>query len=693
MTRDNPRILTNIIEHIHVDIERLGKKFTVTVISCGGLDKDRRDERLKTLPTEIRRSGEIMALVLSGHTYYVLLKKGQSLDLSDDELAIKPIQFKDARYYIRDRLLLGALPKQILYPEGTKEQLFDAGDIYGVVYYPVEIRTIRGQPPKYMLIAVKVDIAKDSNFRDDKGEPLRYLISGVQTFVPEEALKKGAGKNKNFPRYRLDPEHYLVIQDNKGDYVKGSLGTRNRIDAINIKGESIDTYRKSRSGVLGLCLEHIREVYGDSMKIDLKRIPAEKHIFYKQEEIERSYKKIWDIMRRYDLKIINTTEHKDIVKLLEKKLDEDQFNWAKSDNPVDGCSNILIVDSKEEYEKNKEADPYQVIKKRYPDTVIQAFIYDNLLKGNIIQNFPYQAIIKELLLKHEINQKQFLLTEPPVPENVHFIYPHLVPSGNDDRKKICHFYSLVMDKEKMCFHKCDTKEIEDIVLDIEKDHLVFIQGDRDKDRRPFIYWPRNRNRDYIFFVATDAVALPEITEMMEDMKSLEVDREQSAGRSVLVDFIKEHPKTEVSKTIRSVLKAQPDADEFEYSCMEKTLRKNKTDRKDKRIFMDYVEQETGVKWTGSLRKKEDGYLDSNLGIFENLSEGVYYVGAVGPAKQSFPTFCHIYRLVTNMESIPDEIMSLIEGVFHIRHKQTTALPFPFKHLREYAKKDQLLSGT
>ena len=259
------------------------------------------------------------------------------------------------------------------------------------------------------------------------------------------------------------------------------------------------------------------------------------------------------------------------------------------------------------------------------------------------------------------------------------------------RKKSITSTPLVFDKGKMCFHVLSEKEIADIALDINQDHLVFIQGKRYKDKRPFVYWPSTGH--YIFFVDTDAVALPEITEMMKHMKALEENREQSAGRSILVYFIEEHPQTEVSKTIRSLLNDQLDADVFEYSYIQEIFRDNKTGRKDKKMFMDYIEKETGAKWTDSLRNKKDGYLESNLGFFENRSEGVYYAGTVGSAKQTFATFCHLYRLVTDMESVSDEIMSLIEGVFHVRHKQTTALPFPFKHLREYANKDQMLSST
>ena len=175
------------------------------------------------------------------------------------------------------------------------------------------------------------------------------------------------------------------------------------------------------------------------MKIDLKRVPAEKHTFYKPDEIKRLYKTIWDTMRRYDVKIINKTAHQNIVKLLGDKLNEDHFNWTITDKPVIGHSNILIVPSKEECEKNKTSDPYQDIKKRYPDAVIQACTYENLLHGDNIQIPAYEVIIKELLLKHEIHQKQLLLDGPHVPENMHFIWPQ---SDNDGKKKIDHFYSL-----------------------------------------------------------------------------------------------------------------------------------------------------------------------------------------------------------------------------------------------------------
>ena len=663
-------ILTNIIETIQVDNERLDKKYTVTEISCAGLDKDRRNARLKTLPTEIRRSGETMALVRSGATYYVLLKRGDSLDLSVDELAIKTTGLTTIPYYVRDKLLLGALPKLMLYPEGTQKKIFDGGDPWGAIYYPIEIKTRRGEELPYMVITVYVEIAPDFNIRDDEGNYLRYLRSGVQTFMHQEYLNTNSKSFKRGPKYRLDPDYYILTQDHTGDYIKRSLKhSRNRVDAINIKNESVGNYLKSRSGVLGLCLENINSVYGESLKIKFKRIPAENYTTYSQDAIKPIYDAIWIHMRSYTTTIINTTTHTNVLKILGDKLDDDHFNWSPSNNPINDHSNILIVPSKEECEKMGH-DPYQDIKRKFPDAVIQACTCENILQGGNIQKHAYEVVIKELLVKHEVHLKKTLIPGPSVPENIQFIYPHPDQSNNDKQKSF-HFYSLEFNNGKMCFQVLGEKEIENIVLDINKNHEVFIQGrKKGSDKKPFVYWPSTG--DYIFFVETDAVALPEITEMMKHMKILEENREQSAARSILVDFIEEHPTTEVSNTIHSLLNDQLDADVFEYSHIQDSLRHNKTGRKDKKLFMDYIVKETGVKWTGSLRQKKDGYLKSNLGFFENRTEGVYYAGSVGPAKQTFATFCHLYRLVTNMDRVPDEIMALIEGVFYVRHKQNNS---------------------
>ena len=617
-------ILTNIIETIQVDNERLDKKYTVTEISCAGFDKDRRNARIKTLPTEIRRSGEILALVQSMGKHYVLLKHGDSVDISDDDLAIKTTDLATIDYYVRDKLLLGALPKLMLYPKGTETQLFDGGDPWGTIYYPIELKTRRGEELPYMLVTAFVEIVPDYNkIVDDKNQRLRYLKTGVQTFLRQEHKMEANSKGrKRGPRYRLDPDNYILTQDPNGDYVKGSWKqSRNRVDAINVKNESVGNFLKSRSGVLGLCLDTIKKVYGESITIDLKRIPAENYTTYSQNAIKHTYDAIWKRMRSYPITIINTTTHTNVVQILGDKLNDDHFKWSPSNNPINDHSNILIVPSKEECEKTGH-DPYQDIKRKFPDAVIQACTCENILQGDNIQKHAYEVVIKELLVKHEVHLKKTLIPGPSVPENVQFIYPHPVQSNND-KQKTFDFYFLEFNNGKMCFQVLGEKEIENIALDINKNHEVFIQGKKGSDKKPFVYWPSTG--DYVFFVGTDAVALPEITEMMDHMKILGEGRAQSIDRHVLVEFIEEHPTKEVRNTIHSLLDDQLDV--FEYSHIQDSLRKNKTGRKDKKLFMDYIEKETGVKWTGSLRQKKDGYLKSNLGFFENRAEGVYYAGS------------------------------------------------------------------
>ena len=100
-------------------------------------------------------------------------------------------------------------------------------------------------------------------------------------------------------------------------------------------------------------------------------------------------------------------------------------------------------------------------------------------------------------------------------------------------------------------------------------------------------------------------------------------------------------------------------------------------------FFDWVTTEKGLRLGASLKSQDTGYIEASLGLFYNDEERLYFVGDKDNVK-TVPRFCRIRRILTDAEKVPIELLQMME-VFHIRHKQATIYPFPFKHLREMAK--------
>jgi hypothetical protein len=100
-------------------------------------------------------------------------------------------------------------------------------------------------------------------------------------------------------------------------------------------------------------------------------------------------------------------------------------------------------------------------------------------------------------------------------------------------------------------------------------------------------------------------------------------------------------------------------------------------------FFDWIATEKGLRLGASLKGQDNGYIEASLGLFYNEDERLYFVGDKDNVK-SIPKFCRMRRILTDAETVPTELLKMME-VFHIRHKQATIYPFLFKHLREFAQ--------
>lgn len=403
-------------------------------------------------------------------------------------------------------------------------------------------------------------------------------------------------------------------------------------------------------------------------------------------------------MKGFPVNIINTTENHKAKNTLKLKLENDGFECSESNTAIEGYSNLLITAAKDNYQ-NQDEDPYYKIRQACPNAAIQNCYPNSLLDEKGKLSTPvYEVMIKELLLKHEIIQQDCLLPVKIIPEEVQFIFPYSdkkEDSDDDDEddsnEKKWRFFRLQIFQKKMQFYEINQIELNELVKKVSSvndGHSQLIKGKKSGkgERFPLVFWPSTG--DYLFFVQSDMVALSEFEVMKQILKKVDESRNKPLTRDALKEFIAEYPENSAGQLLWQLFAAEPKLKELDYSVLRDELKKHfERRRKEKDILFNWLKQRFGLTWNQSLQSKENGFLNAHLGFYLNHDERIYYAGAIGS-----PQICHLYRLVSNLKEIPQEIVDLFSDVLHIRHKKNTVLPYPFKYLREYSETAVRLSN-
>lgn len=694
-------VLTNQIDEIKLDQDRLNDRFSAYRVTYNGISNEKLNQRKPEIAAAIHKSGPVLSVADCSwdRSYYALLHKGDTLKLSADDLAIKQVSFSSIPDFISPRLLLMAIPRLQSHSPLSSHKRIDADGLY----YLVDLKSIGGsRTDKKMLITAGCDVTGDWSFTLTGNRPaIRNFSVGCVSFKPLEQVTYEDGslskKHQKKSRYNFDEWSHVVSKDVEGHYIKeGFVGSKNRVDAVNISNEELEAFELSRVGVLSQCLQDIDSIFDGALTIILKRIPYDVHEQITDTPVIKAYRKIWEIMKSIPVNIIDHTDNSRAVETLQYWLDKDGFVFSLSGQPKEECSNILLVDPPETYKAKQSEDPYITTKRKYPEAAIQACYPDSLLKadkikkGARIKNSVFEVLIKELLIKHEVCKKELLFPVADLPEGVEFILPFKHFEGKTAKWS---FHRMVYQSGNIEFDTLSDGDIENIRDFLDHEHDKYIVGDNRGrgSRPPFLYWPETS--DYMFFVETGTVALPEFEEMKKLLVEIEHSRSQPIDRSFLEAYCDDHTESIISEICRELLDEDPSKESFNYSLINQAIKKRKIKgrNKAKEDFYQWVETELGLLWKRSLKQKQDGYLNANLGFFFNREEGVYYVGAKGSPQQTVANFSKIYRLATSLSVIPDQILGLFKAV-HIRHKQMTVLPYPFKHVREYAQKLALKNG-
>ena len=613
---------------------------------------------------------EIKPLSLSkeaGYAYYVLLPKGQgrAARLEDDHFVIREQDPRNIKPLHLARLLIGALPVLSDSEERFCEKLG--------LYYLVECEEDRGVP---IIRTFQIVLEEDQQ----GAETIVVNLTGT-TFIPLAYYQNRDGslppKVARLPRFYFDEFSQEMKKDLKGDFIcRGHKTKRMKSQVVSLDRSRPHLFWQSKLGVLKLFLDDVKRYLGSYITYQLETIESDYRVYFSSKKINDLYKKIDSVIRMRPFNIVNLSDV-DPSKLIEF-VKKDQLNYAISTELDPKAFNLVIHHSPQYYADRYRKDPYQDLHRE--NVVVQSIMVENIESTE-----AYEACKKEFAIKEEILRNQFLLislegTWTFIKREMRSI---LDADGQETKEKEAWHHLLEVKGGQLSYRSISPNDdsFDEVLIT-----LPIVEG----DQWEYAICHEKSGTSYII-QETNYVELPDFESISEVMKELEVGHDTGILREWIEEFLA------LLKSSKLDIKASDEQISDLIARLERLLdlSKKRYFKEDwgrgayalfyrgvAKSFFDWLYAEKRILLGASLQGKQ-GYMNAAFGLFYNNREKLYYVGAQN-IKEKVSQFCVLRRIITDAESVPDALLEMMTH-FHIRHKNSTVYPFPFKHLREYQK--------
>lgn len=667
-------ILSSLIESIDCDHQALHSRFCVVSIHYPAVEKSQRKEEYKNLVKAIYAAGPVLALIQESaqQRYWVLLPAEGKLKPLDDSLRCKAQPLELVPDWALAKLLIRALPRTLEKPSNERTRFEADGLFYVVRHFKSDIANSN------IVVTVKLDLTWSAAAKQQR------LAISTTTFTPLALHLNKDGqlpvRIAQKPRYQLDSLGQSLSRHARGDYIQQSFwrNKKERVEAFALAGVvSLESYYTTRLGSLSLFQQDLQEAYGDALKINLQHIQPEHRVQINAGQVNQSYHAIWQQLSQLPILICNHSSEPQVSHTLLCRLQDYgmQASTARSISPQ--ALNLLLVDDRDSY-KEGQNDPYKLARQEYPQAVIQSCHPASLAENS---KHVVEVLLKELLIKFEIQQCRLLIDYPELPADAWFI-TSIRPGGKLLRNDPWPMYRVAVQAQQLQFAKLNEQDESHIrdCLSPAQTAAVF-EG---YQRSDLIYWPASG--DALIMQDTDALSLPDEPSIHGLIKQMDHCINSGIPTQLIQNYCNQNPDSGLLKFLQSVLEEHPGE-----VAIPVTAFKSQAYRGTEAIhFYDHL-AEQGYRFKASLQAQPSGALTPTTGLWFNSQLSLYSAGSVGSAQRKQDNFNHIYKVEGNGIAVPGWFWPALQ-VWHIRHRGTTVYPFIFKHIKEYAQR-QLQSST
>lgn len=585
------------------------------------------------------------------------------------------------------------------------------------LYYFQDIENILNNK---VIRAFEIDIKP---YKFDYNESV-ITIKGT-TFTPRDMHKSKSGdypaKILKQPSFNVTPflEHIKKgksksSSNNDTDYIKrgvqlGSKQVRMSSDMIVVDSKRPDKFFKSKAGVLAQFQRDINHLLNPYIKLNWKALPTSYRHFSTDTNTDQNYNRIYKLLAAqqfyicdidsgnpdYANQVKQYLESKGITATIENdNLQEFQVENAEYNQPI----HFIIHHDKNYYESREIADPYQQFAQAINNKrlIKQSLTIESLFgdKGKLNKHMLDNGLT-EILVKLEVMLEKMILSEPLITDwqCITSVYEEddkgrgpKAPTGYD----VLNYY---VDHNSLKY--CRYEDIESEAFDIE-DMVGSILGEDcvlHKDDHLIICDPQGDRIAYLIR-ESNCLPLPQFMKVDTIMKRLHkahyhgFETKWAKEYLVLVNDKKVFVDSDKSPNIASKLNELIESHAGEPKLTYKTFNQYKIgyrSREDKG-FIDWLARTYGYLFNTSLKGGEQGYLEAVRGFFYSTDTQSYFSGSTYNLKSNITNF-NIMRKIHSDKPLNESPKQLLElmNAYHIRHRQSTVLPFLFKHLREFVR--------
>lgn len=643
---------------LHVDEKAVDKKFDAWMIRTDLKGKKNYGRVINAIYKHVKP----LSISRCPDGYVALTFKGAQPKINDPHFALVPQSVSDLPEMTCARLLINAMP----YLHSDDHCSGGAG-----LFYMKDIQSI-GQVEVIRAFEIKLQ---------QIGRRDLLQINGV-TFTPVSYHTDSKGDVyqdcRHLPRFKFDKWSQRITRNRSGEFFqKKHRDEKMKSEMVSLNTKDPSRFLKSKMGVLVRFLEDVDRQLGGMLVVELKKINPNYRGRFKERKINAHYQKIDGVLRNKNINIVNLTDAP--LDALKSALADDGIPYSVSSEIKKDSLNLVIHHGSDFYKKRKSSDPYRALHTN--GSVVQSSYPETLIGEKGLARSEYESCKKELLIKHEVHQRQLLLVVPD--GEWMFILVEKKEDKGDSQ-------SLQYNVLNVCNGLMDFKVVDGLDNSLDEFLVELPRVPKPGDR---VVIARDSGQGFIFS-ETGMVAIPEFQSLSLIMQELQEGYDTGIPRIWIEEFVQllvsggvvvKRPE-ELKKRLDTVLLAT----QYDETVGSDVLIKNKetrlTYRGGQQAFFDWVYRVKGVRLAASLKSADAGFLEASLGLFYNEEEKLFFVGDKDNVK-SIPRFSVIRHIESDF-AVPVELLSMME-VFHIRHRQPTVYPFLFKHLAEWQRQQQV----
>lgn len=412
--------------------------------------------------------------------------------------------------------------------------------------------------------------------------------------------------------------------------------------------------------------------FSGCLSLQLKPIEATWREHYKKRDVEKVYQRIYQVVDDAGgLQIVNASLKEEGFEKLKHQQWPVAVEFVEHADIEESKPLLVVLDSAEDYKKAGIADPKSGF---YSSERVTQSVYHSTItsvrpkaKGNELAPI-IDAIVKEMAIKQECLQRQFLIQEL----DGHYWFVEREDPKYGDGESVYHI--LKFNNGTFQYEQQDEYYFDDLGIELPEKQRFF-------EALSYVIDMAQQPPQICTIVHEGIAAIPDADKLFEVLDHLKSGDQQGISREFIQQFLADsaYEHDSIHEKLVYMLETHPLQEVF-YKEALKAAKIGYRSTAEQALIDGYFEA-TGIMLNYSLKGEHNEYLEALTGHFFDAEHSAYFVGnEKGGFKFSRGQFNHL-RYLEGPEELKQVCLELTKSYF-VRNKLATVKPFPFKYLSE-----------